>query len=161
MISRALVFAVACVVCGVGYPAKAAAAEPVSADSGAWTRDEWLRVAQGLVADPGSIPRLDNARSRALFEKFVSTKAWLTFDGNDFNGATRDFGSYKAVLDKLAFVLAEKRANNELLLLATFGLDVERAFLRLSNDFMARLSVEQRTSARRYACWVPLRSSSV
>jgi len=114
-----------------------------------WTRAEWLRAAAGFVAQPATMPRLNNAASRPLFHKLVTTKAWLNHDWRIFKRNGAEFTLFFPALKKLTMTFMALNAVDELIGLGLYSMDVYKAFIRSGVGFIARLPAGDPTSKTR------------
>ncbi len=140
-----LLLVVACGGGASGVRPDGAAAPAVVASSPAWTRAEWLTAAGGFAANPATMPSLADPRSRPLFEKLVSTEAWLALDQADFQRDAEELLGFFPAVKKLMVVLMAKGAADDLTALAIYELDVHRAITRAALRFVDDLPADDPT----------------
>ncbi|MCP4445051.1 MAG: hypothetical protein GY811_06860 [Myxococcales bacterium] len=117
-----------------------------------WTRAEWLRAADGFLAKPETMPRLNNPASRPLFEKLITTDAWLNHDWRIFEGdGAADLMRFFPTIKKLTMTFMSLNAIDEIVALSLNNLDVYRAFIHSGTDFIARLPAGDATKSNRQA----------
>lgn len=119
----------------------------VATSSVAWTRAEWLQAVDGFIANPATMPRLGDPTSGAVFDKLVSTDAWLKFDGTDFKEHGEELIRFFPAFKKLA-ILMSKTTVNELVALNLYGLDVYRSFINAGIAFIEQLPDDSTREAR-------------
>ncbi len=140
-----LLLVVACGSGASGVRPDDASTPVVVATSPAWTRAEWLTAAGGFAANPATMPSLADPQSRPLFEKLVSTKAWLELDRADFQRDAEELLSFFPALRKLMVVLMSKGAATDLAALVIYELDVHRAITRAALGFLDDLPADDPT----------------
>lgn len=128
---------------GTGAPGTSAPAavgkQPPAPAAAEWTREEWLQVAEAIIAAPATMPRLTDATGRARFEKLVTTKAWLKFEPTSFQHNSEEFLRFFPASKKLMMILTHQASKDELVVLALYTFDVGMAFVAAAMDFIAGL----------------------
>ena len=125
----------------------AATIKPPTSISAEWTRAEWLRAVDGFTADPKTMPRLDDP----LFQKLVSTNAWLKIDRTIFETNIEEVFRFFPAIKKMTLILVPKTAMDEMLVLGLYTHDVYRALIAASTDYVSHLPANDGSRPARLA----------
>ena len=123
-----------------------AIARPVAAP---WTRAEWLAAVDALVADPATMPRLDDAAGRARFTQLLRPEPWSGRDADTFAQHGDELVAFFPAFKRLTLQFAARGTVDEVLAVTMFGLDAFDAIITSGEAFLARMPPTDPTLATR------------